>query len=264
MYCCNPACPSPQNPDSNQFCQGCGLSLLQTPLFSGQYEVIKVLGQGAFGRTYLAKNKKRFDSLCVIKKFIAEGQGSKAKELFEQEGKSLYALDHPQIPRLQAYFDQDNSMYLVQDYVEGNNLLDELLKQGPFNEQELLKFLQNFLPVLQYIHNQGILHRDIKPENIMRRGSDGKIFLIDFGGVKHHLGTVSISGTVLFTPGYAAHEHTIGKPRRSSDIYSLGATCVRLLTGFLPNFGGQDELYDPDEARWLWREKGGRVRSNLR
>ncbi|MGB7518212.1 MAG: protein kinase, partial [Spirulinaceae cyanobacterium] len=227
MYCCNPACSSPENPDSNQFCQGCGLSLWQQPLFRGRYEVVKVLGQGAFGRTYLAKNKDRFDSLCVIKKFIAEAQGSKAKELFEQEGKSLYDLDHPQIPRLQAYFAQDNSIYLVQDYVEGENLLKELLKEGAFNEQKLLEFLRDFLPVLQYIHRQGLLHRDIRPENIMRRRSDGKIFLIDFGGVKHHLQTVSISGTVLYTAGYAPYEQVIGKPRCASDIYSLGATSIR-------------------------------------
>ena len=132
MYCRNPSCHSPQNPDTNRFCQGCGFSLSQPPLFRGRYEVVKVLGQGAFGRTYLAKNKDRFDSPCVIKKFIAEGQGNKAKELFEQEGKSLYDLNHSQIPRLQAYFNQENSMYLVQDYVEGENLLKELLKERAF------------------------------------------------------------------------------------------------------------------------------------
>ena len=131
----------------------------------------------------------------------------------------------------------------------------------------MLKFLRDILPVLQYIHQQGLLHRDIKPENIMRRHEDGKIFLIDFGGVKQHLKTVSVSGTALFTPGYAAYEQTIGQPRHSSDIYSLGATCVRLLTGHLPAFGMegniQDELYDANEARWLWREKGGKVRGEF-
>ncbi|MGB3691276.1 MAG: bifunctional serine/threonine-protein kinase/formylglycine-generating enzyme family protein [Spirulinaceae cyanobacterium] len=208
-------------------------------------------------------------------KFVAEAQGSKAKELFEQEGKSLYDLDHRQIPRLQAYFDEDDSMYLVQDYVEGENLLKELLKEGAFNEQKLLKFLRDFLPVLQYIHQQGLLHRDIKPENIMRRHKDGKIFLIDFGGAKQHLQTMSIFETALFTRGYAAYEQIMGKARRASDIYSLGATCVRLLTGCLPGFCEQgnseeelydydvDELYDADEARWLWREKGANVREGL-
>ncbi|MDY7015579.1 MAG: protein kinase, partial [Cyanobacteriota bacterium] len=189
----------------------------------------------------------------------------KAKELFEREAKRLYELDHPQIPRLYAYFEQKNSMYLVQQFIEGENLLEECLQQGPFDEQKIRELLQSLLPVLQYIHDNGLLHRDLKPENIMRRASTssrgvgGNLVLIDFGGAKQITGTVQAApGTIIYTPGYAAFEHINGQPRKASDLYSLGATCVRLLTGCFPyrvSSGNlQDEIYDADNGRWLWRE----------
>ena len=264
-YCINPACPRPQNPNSNRFCHSCGLDLSQSPLFRERYKVISVLGQGTFGRTYLAHDLDCMERPCVIKKFIAQVQGAaltKAKELFTQEAKRLYELEHPQIPRLYAYFEQEDSLYLVQQFIEGEDLLKVLKKQGNFSEQDIRKLLIDLLSVVQYIHKNQLLHRDIKPENIMRRTSlkgTGQLVLIDFGGAKQTSGTIlATPGTAIYTPGYAAIEHMMGKPLKASDLYSLGATCIRLMTGCLP-FQGQngeivDELYDSGNGSWQWRE----------
>ena len=264
-YCINPACPRPENPNSNRFCHSCGLDLSQSPLFRERYKVISVLGQGTFGRTYLAHDLDCMERPCVIKKFIAQVQGAaltKAKELFTQEAKRLYELEHPQIPRLYAYFEQEDSLYLVQQFIEGEDLLKVLKKQGNFSEQDIRKLLIDLLSVVQYIHKNQLLHRDIKPENIMLCMSSkgtGQLVLIDFGGAKQTSGTIlATPGTAIYTPGYAAIEHMMGKPLKASDLYSLGATCIRLMTGCLP-FQGQngdivDELYDSGNGSWKWRE----------
>jgi formylglycine-generating enzyme required for sulfatase activity/tRNA A-37 threonylcarbamoyl transferase component Bud32 len=268
-YCRNPACPHPENPDSNQLCHGCGVDLSLTPLFRNRYRVIKVLGQGSFGRTYGALDLDCMNRPCVIKKFIARAEGEtllKAQQLFAQEAQRLYELDHPQIPQLYAYFEQDDSLYLVQEFIEGQNLLKIFKSQGYFNEKQILAILKEILPVLGYIHEHGVLHRDIKPENIMRRlPSDkntkkGNLVLIDFGGAKQTTGTnLTGMGTAIYTPGYAAMEHMMGRPNKGSDIYSLGVTCIRLLTGCLSTGTvakvAEDELYDVHNARWRWREK---------
>jgi formylglycine-generating enzyme required for sulfatase activity/tRNA A-37 threonylcarbamoyl transferase component Bud32 len=268
-YCRNPACPHPENPDSNQLCHGCGLDLTLTPLFRNRYRVMKVLGQGSFGRTYGALDLDCMNRPCVIKKFIARAEGEtlqKAQQLFSQEAQRLYELDHPQIPQLYAYFEQDDSLYLVQEFIEGQNLLKIFKSQGYFNEKQILAILKEILPVLDYIHEHGVLHRDIKPENIMRRlPSDknvkkGNLVLIDFGGAKQTTGTsLTGMGTAIYTPGYAAMEHMMGRPTKASDIYSLGVTCIRLLTGCLSTGTAakvaEDELYDVHHARWRWREK---------
>ena len=198
----------------------------------------------------------------VIKRFIAQGQGAnlqKAKELFAREAQQLYQLSHPQIPKLYAYFQQDNLLFLVQEFVAGENLLRELSRQGKFPPEKIVILLQELLPVLDYLHSQNVLHRDIKPENIMRP-CDGKLILIDFGGAKVVTETVqNQTGTALYTPGYAANEQMRGKPTPASDIYSLGVTCLRLLTGCLPrnssNGNHEDSLYDDHKECWRWREE---------
>jgi formylglycine-generating enzyme required for sulfatase activity/tRNA A-37 threonylcarbamoyl transferase component Bud32 len=230
---------------------------------------MKVLGQGSFGRTYGALDLDCMNRPCVIKKFIARAEGEtlqKAQQLFSQEAQRLYELDHPQIPQLYAYFEQDDSLYLVQEFIEGQNLLKIFKSQGYFNEKQILAILREILPVLDYIHEHGVLHRDIKPENIMRRlPSDknvkkGNLVLIDFGGAKQTTGTnLTGMGTAIYTPGYAAMEHMMGRPSKGSDIYSLGVTCIRLLTGCLSTGTvakvAEDELYDVHNARWRWRDK---------
>ena len=144
------------------------------------------------------------------------------------------------------------SIYLVQEFIEGETLLQEYQREGKFSEQKIQEILRELLPVLAYLHSKGLIHRDIKPDNLMRRRTDGKLMLIDFGGIKEQ---TSQMGTGLYTPGYAPYEHIMGRAIASSDLYSLAATCVRLLTGCLPQSDSNsfDPVYDVDDRRWLWQ-----------
>ncbi|GAB1544859.1 hypothetical protein NUACC21_75350 [Scytonema sp. NUACC21] len=225
---------------------------------------MKLLGEGGFSRTYAAEDADRLDAPCVIKQFFPQVQGTsertKAAELFKQEAKRLYELgeNHIQIPRLLAYFEQGSSLYLVQEFIQGQTLLQEL-QQNSFREEEIRELLADLLPVLQFIHERYVIHRDIKPENIIRRQTDGRLVLIDFGGAKQVTQTsLSRQATVLYTIGYAPSEQMAGFACHASDLYSLGVTCVRLLTRCLPiqDAYGQieDTLYDPMNGKWLWRE----------
>jgi len=258
LYCLNPECSHPQNPTHYSYCQGCGGNLSQTSQsysFHSRYLIVGVLGEGAFGRTYQAKDLNFKEKPRVIKKFIAQMQGAaleKSKELFQREAEKLDELKHEQIPTVYDYFSQGNSLYLVQEFIEGETLLQEYQRQGKFSEQKIREILQQLLPVLVYLHSKGLIHRDIKPDNLMRRRSDGKLMLIDFGGIKEQ---TSQMGTGLYTPGYAAYEHIMGSAVAASDLYSLAATCVRLLTGCFPqsNSNLPDSVYDVDQRRWLWQ-----------
>jgi serine/threonine protein kinase len=259
-YCLNPSCPKPQNPDGAKFCQSCGSKLM----LKNRYRAARPLGQGGFGSTFLAVDEKNGNK-CVIKKMLAHHQeNAKVKELFEREGKQLAELgSHPQIPALLDYFEQglekagepanapgEKYLYLVQQFIEGQTLLEELLAQGSFSEAQIKEVLKDLLPVLKFIHERQAIHRDIKPENIIRRQSDRQLVLIDFGAVKEFTATsIGQTGTKIHTPGYAANEQIRGKAYPASDLYSLGATCVHLLTGALP-----DNMYDVLEDRLLWRE----------
>jgi serine/threonine protein kinase len=271
LYCSNPICSNPFNPDSHKFCQNCGEPTL-TPLFRNRYRVIRLLGEGGFGRTYEATDADRMDAPCVIKQFFPQVQGTlaleKATELFKQEAKQLYELgEHPQIPRLIAYFEQDKRLYLVQELIEGQNLLEELQQQGAFSEEKIRQLLADLLPILKFVHERGVIHRDIKPENIMRRRSSsppthlplrerGYLVLIDFGVSKQATATLMGQvGTTVGTLGYAPVEQLRGLVYPASDLYSLGVTCMRLLTGCLPNKDGSDRLYDGVNACWIWRDR---------
>jgi serine/threonine protein kinase len=258
LYCLNPECSHPQNPTHYSYCQGCGGNLSQTSQsysFHSRYLIVGVLGEGAFGRTYQAKDLNFNRKPRVIKKFIAQMQGSaleKSKELFQREAEKLDELKHEQIPTVYDYFSAGNSLYLVQEFIEGETLLQEYQREGRFSEQKIKEILQQLLPVLVYLHSKGLIHRDIKPDNLMRRRSDGKLMLIDFGGIKEQ---TSQMGTGLYTPGYAAYEHIMGSAVAASDLYSLAATCVRLLTGCFPQSNNNlpDPVYDVDERKWLWQ-----------
>ncbi|MFN6496808.1 MAG: protein kinase domain-containing protein [Nostoc sp. DedQUE01] len=257
LYCSNPSCSNPFNPDDNKFCIKCGQTLTQ--LFRNRFRVIRLLGEGGFSRTYEARDADRIDEPCVIKQFVPQVQGmtalEKATELFKQEAKRLYDLgEHPQIPRLIAYFEQDQRLYLVQELIEGQNLLQELQQQGAFSEEKIKQLLVDILPILKFIHERGVIHRDIKPENIMRRCQDGKLILIDFGVSKQITATALGVGTTVGTPGYAPIEQMRGQVFPASDLYSLGVTCIRLLTQCFPNADGSDELYDALRGCWIWRE----------
>ncbi len=281
FYCSNPKCSHPFNPDNSKFCQSCGAQGLNA-LFRNRYRVIRLLGEGGFGKTYEAVDTDRMDDPCVIKQFMPQFQGTsaieKATELFKQEAKRLYELgEHPQIPRLIAYFEQDQRLYLVQELIEGQNLLAELTQQGVFSEEKIWQLLADLLPVLKFVHDRNVIHRDIKLENIIRRrislhsslpkirnlrnstfrkGGRGDLVLIDFGVSKQVTGTlINKSGTTVGTPGYAPIEQMRGQVFPGSDLYSLGITCLRLLTNCLPKIDGSDELYDPINGIWHWRTK---------
>ncbi len=264
-YCLNPHCQKPENPESVNFCLNCG-SRLQ---LKDRYRALKQIGEGGFGRTFIAEDADRLNARCLIKQFLPlpqvqqkAGLLEKAREMFAHEAYQLLQLgNHPQIPTLFADLEQEGCLYLVQEFIDGKNLLEELISRdgatgiepnGHLTGEEIEVVLLDLLPVLQYIHDRDVIHRDIKPENIIRRVSDGKLVLIDFGVAKQLSGSVLLkTGTKLGTEGYAPIEQLRGgKAYPASDIYSLGVTCMHLLTGEEP-----DRLYDPMNGRWLWREE---------
>lgn len=252
-YCLTPNCPNPQNPEGTNFCLNCGSKLL----LKERYRAIRPIGEGGFGRTFLAVDEHRLNARCVIKQFLPQFQGTtaiqKATELFSREAVRLHELgEHPQIPALLAYFEQDKRLYLIQEFVDGPNLLQELQRQGAFSEQQIRDLLLDLLPVLQFIHEHHVIHRDIKPENILRRNKDGKLVLVDFGVATQGSGTaLAQTGTTRAgTQGYAPMEQLRGgQAFPASDLYSLGVTCIQLLAARMP-----DELYNPVDGDWIWRE----------
>jgi serine/threonine protein kinase len=255
MLCClNPACQNPSVHDSTKYCPDCGASLL---ILRNRYRPAKSLGGGGFAKTYLAEDVDKLKEKCVIKQFAPQVQGTaglqKATELFEQEARRLQQLgEHPQIPTLLAYFQEDSHLYLVQQFINGQNLLEELQQKGTFSEGKIRDLLQDLLNILQVVHQQKVIHRDIKPENIIQRG-DGKIVLIDFGASKQLTQTVvATQGTMIGSFGYAPLEQMQGgEAYLASDLYSLGATCFHLLSGIHPW-----ELWRRQGYGWIanWRE----------
>ncbi len=242
MLCClNPDCLDPVNPADTKYCQNC--NTLLTPLLRGHYRVVKVLSdEGGFGRTYLAEDVDKLNERCVVKQLAPKVQGTsalkKAVELFREEAKRLQQLgEHDQIPTLLAYFEQDNYLFLVQQYIDGQNLLEEFQKEGVYSENQIRELLLDLLPVLQFIHQRGVIHRDIKPQNIIRRYSDGRLVLIDFGASKQLTATVqTTTGTAIGSHGYTPIEQMQdGRAYPSSDLFSLGATCFHLLSGIAPS-----------------------------
>lgn len=250
-YCLNPYCLTPtNNPSRTQFCQNCGSPLL----LKDRYRVLKLIGQGGFGRTFLAVDEhKPSKPYCVVKQFFPKALGlhhaKKAADLFEQEAVRLDDLGkHPQIPELLAHFGQDGRQYLVQEFIEGQNLAQALAVEGVFREIQIENLLNSLLPVLEFIHTHNIIHRDIKPENIIRR-PDGQLVLVDFGAAKYATGTALLkTGTTIGTPEYVAPEQARGKAVFASDLYGLGVTCIHLFTQVSPF-----HLFDTSENIWVWR-----------
>ncbi|WP_293155533.1 bifunctional serine/threonine-protein kinase/formylglycine-generating enzyme family protein [Okeania sp. SIO2C9] len=274
--CLNPDCLK-LNPPEAKFCHSCNEKLVLVE----RYRALKIIGRGGFGRTFQAVDEfKPSKPFCVIKQFLPQLQEpknlSKAALLFAQEAERLDTLGrHPQIPELLAYFTQDNRQYLVQEFIDGQNLQQELKKSGAFNERQILELLKSLLPVLEFIHSQQVIHRDIKPENIIRRKNNNQfypvrassspdkinpvrassspennIILVDFGIAKFVAKTaLAVTGTIIGSEGYAPPEQAIGKATFSSDIYSLGVTCIHLLTEVEPF-----KLFDVGEGEWIWRD----------
>ena len=235
----------------------CGKSLQ----LKGLYEAIALIGQGGMGRTFRAIDLGRLGQPCAIKQFLPQFRSpelmEKAIALFKSEAAQLKALgSHPQIPELIAYFEEDACLYLVQELIEGENLYTELQQQGVFTEAKIYQLLEDILPVLQFIHDRQVIHRDIKPENIIRLlnktlGSESNLVLVDFGAAKTFtIDTANRTATLIGSAEYIAPEQARGKAVTQSDLYSLGVTCIHLLTGISPF-----DLYDDRCDRWIWREK---------
>jgi serine/threonine-protein kinase len=236
-----------------------------------RYLIQQILGQGGFGRTYLVLDQERFNEACVLKEFLVpyqqQDQLEKSKALFHREANILHQIQHPQIPRFWAAFEQDNRLFLVQDWIQGQTYRQQLsdrTRQGLcFSELEVLHFLQHLLPVLTYIHERDIIHRDITPENVMLRSqsasptaepnsdlSSGLPVLIDFGAVK---AATTYSATSSMTRvgkvGYAPPEQLqTGRVYPNSDLYSLAASSLVLLTGREPR-----QLLDGHTLTWQWQ-----------
>ena len=208
-------------------------------LLNNRYRTLKVLGSGMSGKTYLAEDTHiPSNRRCVIKQLRPPTDTVTfkiIKERFQREAVILERLCKAtdKIPTLQAYFSEGQDFYLVQDWIEGKSLAQRVQENGPFTAEQVKSFLTRVLPVLDYVHSQGIVHRDIKPENIMLRDRDDQPILIDFGAVKEVVAEAS-STIIIGSPGYMPPEQANGQPVFASDIYSLGLTAAYLLTGKRP------------------------------
>ena len=223
-----------------------------------RYRIIKQLGKGGFGETYLAEDLDipvTPKPVCVVKKLHPEEIDQYTIRLFEQEAKTLYKLgqNHNQIPKLYAYFQEGQDFYLVQEFIDGHDLTQEISPGKKLSENDVIQLLRNVLEILVYVHENKVIHRDIKPANIMRR-QDGKLVLIDFGIVKEINTTIAIkSGSTsrtisIGTRGYMPIEQAIGKPKYSSDIYALGMTAIQALIDLSPRLLAED---DDGEVLWI-------------
>jgi len=230
-----------------------------------RYRVVSILGSGGFGCTYLAHDTRRpGEPVCVVKELSPASDDPKvlqvARRLFSSEAATLEKLgSHDQIPRLLAYFEENGGFYLVQEFVDGITLDRELRQGDIWGTDRVLELLHQVLEILAFVHSQKVIHRDVKPANIMRRHSDRKFVLLDFGAVKEirqaSAGSPDISTapkTVsIGTVGYASPEQLQGKPRESSDVYALGVIAIQALTGESPQDFLEDEM---GEIFWQAKE----------
>jgi serine/threonine-protein kinase len=278
-----------ENPAGNRFCLQCGeplpvpsppaaahpavsLSISPGILLGERYRIVRQLGQGGFGRAYLAEDINRFEERCVLKEFAPQVRGTyalqKGKELFEREAGVLYKLQHRQIPRFREMFraniNNEGRLFLVQDFVEGETYrslsANRQLQNQLFSEAEVIQLLLQILPVLEYIHSLGVIHRDISPDNLMLRTSDSLPVLIDFGGVKQvevevvsefsGAGSAQTPGTRVGKAGYAPDEQMqMGLVYPHSDLYALAVTALVLLTG-----KPAQQLRDKHTMTWNWHQ----------
>ncbi len=229
---------------------------------AGRYTIVRLLGVGGFGETYVAEDVQRPGSpLCVVKQLRPVSNNPRlfqlARRLFHREAETLEKLGkHAQIPQLLAYFEEEQEFYLVQEFVVGHPLSQELSIGRQLPEARVVVLIQELLKILEFVHSQGVIHRDIKPSNIIIRDADGRPVLIDFGAVKeiHQLAedweqsglTVGIG-----TQGYMPNEQCAGNPRFNSDIYAIGMTAIQALTGFPPSQLKQD----PETGEILWKHR---------
>lgn len=244
-------------------------TIMTAKVLDGRYKLIKALGSGGFGRTYIARDMRRPGSpSCVVKHLqpasTDPGFVREARRLFNTEAETLEKLgNHDQIPQLLAYFEEDQQFYLVQEFIEGRSLQDEIQIKGSGREQrlsetEVIAMLRDVLNILDFVHSEGVIHRDLKPDNIIRRAKDGKLVLIDFGAVKamQEVNTQLEGGESRFTvtigtPGYMPSEQSMGRPNFTSDIFGLGMIAIHALTGLEPTDIPTDQL----TGELIWRDR---------
>ena len=241
-----------------------GKVMLVGKTLRNRYKIISVLGSGGFGDTYLAQDMDLpSHPTCVVKQLKPKDPSPNvlpiAKSLFDREAEYLYKLGnaHPQIPKLFAHFEENHEFFLVQEFIDGHSLADEIPIGHRLSEASTINLLLEILEVLGFVHQHNVIHRDIKLTNIMRRKQDGKVVLIDFGAVKDvsALRTDSQGNTnvtvSIGSPGYMPSEQAMGKPHLSSDVYAVGMIGIQALTGIAP-----DSLQeDPNTGEILWRDR---------
>lgn len=232
-------------------------------LLDQRYLVVELLGKGGFGHTYIAQDTRRpGNPICVVKHLKPATNDidflPTARRLFRREAETLEKLgNHDQIPRLLAYFEEKEEFFLVQEYIDGNILALELAPGNRWSEAQVIQLLQEVLPILEFIHDNEVIHRDLKPHNLIRRNSDNKLVLVDFGAVKQ-LQMYSLINpeqqknetVAIGTPGYMPSEQAQGKPRANSDIYALGMIAIQALTGIHP----QKLVEDSRTGEIIWRK----------
>jgi serine/threonine protein kinase, bacterial len=243
-----------------------------SPLVSNRYRVVRELGKGGFGATFLVEDTQLpSGKRCVLKELLPivdnEETCALIQQRFEREAVILEELGNvsPQIPSLYAYFSENSKFYLVQEYVEGDTLGHRVVTQGVMGDAAVKEWLAGILPVLDCVHGKRIIHRDIKPDNIILRQRDHKPVLIDFGAVRETMGTQlnsngkSTQSIVIGTPGFMPSEQAIGRAVFASDLYSLGLTAIYALTGRIP----QELPTDPLTGEVQWRQFAPMVSAGL-
>jgi serine/threonine-protein kinase len=233
-------------------------------ILNNRYQILRELADRGFGKTFLAEDiLMPSGRRCVVKQLKPVNNDNPqlsqwVQDKFQREAALLEDLGdrNDQIPRLYAYFSENDNFYLVEEWVQGQTLTDKVRQEGILSETKVKDILCDILRILEYIQNKGIIHRDIKPDNIILRFSDGKPVLLDFGAVKETMGTIvtasgrSISSVIIGTPGYMPSEQSAGRPVFASDLYSLGLSAIYLLTSRQP----QELQSDVQTGNIIWRE----------
>ncbi len=229
---------------------------MKEKIIGSRYKVLEYIANGGFGRTYLAEDTQLpGKDLCVVKQLSPGTEAPKllkvARRLFKAEASALNSLGHhEQIPELLAYFEEDEKFYLVQQYIEGQTIEQELDPEHTWSEAKVVELLHDCLKILEFIHNKGVIHRDLKPANLIRRHCDQKIVLVDFGTVKNLLQERPNSSQLTVpvgTKGYMPAEQARGIPRPTSDLYALGMIAIQALTKVEPL-----ELEEDDHGELIW------------
>ncbi|MBD2680591.1 MULTISPECIES: serine/threonine-protein kinase [Nostoc] len=242
---------------------------MQGQTIGGRYQIFTQLGQGGFGTTFLAQDMQRpGNPQCVVKHFKPLSTDAytlgEAKRLFDREALILETLGkHDQIPQLLAHFEENQEFYLVQEFIPGHDITQEIPPLGKrLSESETIKLLKEILEILAFVHQYNVIHRDLKPANIRRRQLDNKIVLIDFGAVKQITTQMTNSqGQANFTVaigtyGYMPSEQASGTPQLSSDIYAVGIIAIQALIGINPaDFGTQGLPRNPHTGEIDWRNQ---------